>query len=404
MSLPTEAAHPPLTLPGGLTLEAAELRVLDMPIRFAFETSFGVMRRRYVPLLTLRANGLEGYAEGVMDHLPLYREETVPGALALLEGQLLPRLLGQSFATPEALALALAPYRGNRMARAMVEMAFWDLWAKHLGLPLWRVLGGVRTGIPVGVSLGIQPNAQATVDLAAGFVVQGYRRVKLKIKPGWDEEPVRAVREAFPGIQLTVDANSAYTLADTAALQALDAYGLKYIEQPLAFDDLVDHADLQRRLRTPICLDESITSVADTRKALTLGAARVINLKVGRVGGHLEARRIHDLTLAFGVPLWCGGMVETGVGRAHNIHLSTLENFTLPGDTSSASRYWERDIIQEGLEVAGGVMPVPDGPGIGVTLDRAVLDRVTRQQTTVRAGARPRIDDLPDQPPPDEVY
>ncbi|GAA5532203.1 o-succinylbenzoate synthase [Deinococcus aluminii] len=403
MSLRTEPA-PPLTLLDGLTLEAAELRVLDMPIRFAFETSFGVMRRRYVPLLTLRANGLEGYAEGVMDHLPLYREETVPGALALLEGQLLPRLLGRSFATPEAFALALAPYRGNRMARALMEMAFWDLWAKHLGLPLWRVLGGVRTGIPVGVSLGIQASAQATVDLAADSVAQGYGRVKLKIKPGWDEEPVRAVREAFPGIQLTVDANSAYTLADTAALQALDAYGLKYIEQPLAFDDLVDHAELQRRLRTPICLDESITSVADTRKALTLGAARVINLKVGRVGGHLEARRIHDLTLAFGVPLWCGGMVETGVGRAHNIHLSTLENFTLPGDTSSASRYWDHDIIQEGLEVEGGVMPVPEGPGIGVTLDREVLERVTRQQTTVRAGVKPHIDDLPDQPPPDEVY
>lgn len=400
----TDTPLQPLTLPGGLRLEEAELRVLEMPLRFAFETSFGVMRRRFVPLLTLRAGGLEGYAEGVMDHLPLYREETVPGALAFLEGQLLPRLLGRSFATPEALALALAPYRGNRMARGMVEMAFWDLWAKHLGLPLWRVLGGVRTGIPVGVSLGIQPGAGATVDLAAEHAAQGYRRIKLKIKPGWDVQPVRAVREVFPDLQLTVDANSAYTLADTAALQALDAYHLTYIEQPLAWDDLVDHAELQRRLRTPLCLDESIASVADTRKALTLGAARVINLKVARVGGHLEARRIHDLTLAFGAGLWCGGMVETGVGRAHNIHLSTLENFTLPGDTSSASRYWEHDVIQERLEVEGGVMPVPTGPGLGVTLDRAVLDRVTRQQITVRAGTAPHIDDLPNQPPAGEVY
>lgn len=388
----------------GLTLEAAELRVVDMPLKFDFETSFGVMRRRFALILTLHADGLEGYAEGVMDYLPLYREETIPGALALLEGQWLPRLLGRTFATPEAFALTLAPWRGNKMARAMLAMAFWDLWAKQLNLPLWRVLGGVRTNVPVGVSLGIQATPQATADLARTFIDQGYQRVKLKIKPGWDEAPVAAVREAFPDIQLTVDANSAYTLADTPALQALDAYGLKYIEQPLAFDDLIDHAELQGHLRTPLCLDESITSVQDTRKALTIGAGRVINLKIARVGGHLEARRIHDLTLAFGVPLWCGGMIETGVGRAHNIHLSTLENYVYPGDTASASRYWTQDLIHEPLEVQRGVMHVPDGPGIGVTLNRAALDHYTRSKTTLKAGAKPHIDDKGDQPPEDEVY
>lgn len=392
------------TLTNGLRLDAAELRLLDMPLKFDFETSFGVMRRRFVPLLTLRSGDLEGYAEGVMDFLPLYREETVPGALAFLERQLLPRLLGRTFATPEALALELAPYRGNKMARAMIEMAFWDLWAKSLGLPLWRVLGGVRTGVPVGVSLGIQPSAASTEHLAAQHIEQGYGRVKLKIKPGWDVQPVAAVRAAFPEVQLTVDANSAYTLADAGALQKLDAYGLKYIEQPLAFDDLLDHATLQKELRTPLCLDESITSAADTRKALSIGAGKVINLKVARVGGHLEARRIHDLTLAFGVPLWCGGMVETGIGRAHNIHLSTLENFVYPGDTSSASRYWERDIIQQKLEVEDGLMPVPEGAGIGVTLDHDVLKDVTRSVRIVEAGAKPSVDDEPEQPPGDEVY
>lgn len=387
-----------------LVLDHAELRLLDMPLLFDFETSFGVMRRRYVPLLTLRSGDLQGYAEGVMDYLPLYREETVAGAVAFLEGQLLPRLLGRAFATPEALAAELAPYRGNRMARAMVEMAFWDLRAKQLGVPLWQLLGGVRQSVPVGVSLGIQPSAEQTADLAARYAAEGYRRIKLKIKPGWDVQPVAAVRSALPDIELTVDANSAYTLADTGTLQKLDDYGLKYIEQPLAFDDLLDHATLQKSLRTPLCLDESVTSARDARQALGIGAGRVINLKVARVGGHLEARRIHDLTLAFDASLWCGGMVETGIGRAHNIHLSTLENFKLPGDTSSASRYWARDIVQERLDVEGGLMPVPPGPGIGVTPDLDTLASVTRWKRELHAGQTPFIDALPDQPPADEVY
>ncbi|WP_110887030.1 o-succinylbenzoate synthase [Deinococcus yavapaiensis] len=358
-------------------------------MRFSFETSFGAQRRRFVPLLTLHADGVEGYAEGVMDHLPLYLEETLPGAVTFVREQLLPRVLGVDFETPEALARTLSVYRGNRMARAMVEMAFWDAWAKSLDLPLWRLLGGVRTLIPVGVSIGIQDSLEATREQALRYAAEGYRRVKLKIKPGWDVEPVRAVREALPDIALTVDANSAYTLTDTGALQALDAYHLKYIEQPLAHDDLTDHAELQARLRTPVCLDESITSLQGARKALALQAARVVNLKVARVGGHLEARRIHDLTLAFDAPIWCGGMMETGVGRAHNLHLSTLQNYTQPGDTASGSRYWDKDIIEEPLEAREGYQTVPPGSGIGVTLDLAFIDSVTRARHDVRPSAFP---------------
>ncbi|KEF33862.1 O-succinylbenzoate synthase [Deinococcus sp. RL] len=352
------------------SIEAAEITLVRLPLKFRFETSFGVQSEKWVPLLTLHGGGVSGLSEGTMEPAPLYREETMAGALALLREVFLPRILGRTFANPQALEAALGPFRGNRMARAMVEMAAWDLWARTLGLPLGTLLGGAKTEVEVGVSLGIQPDEAATVELVRQHVEQGYRRIKLKVKPGWDVAPVRAVRETFPDIRLTVDANSAYTLADSGRLAALDAYDLTYIEQPLAWDDLIDHAELQRRLRTPLCLDESVTSAADARKGLALGAGRVINVKVARVGGHAEARRVHDVAASFGAPVWCGGMLESGVGRAHNIHLSTLPNFALPGDTSSASRYWDTDVVNEALEARDGLMPVPAGPGIGVTLNR----------------------------------
>ena len=357
-----------------LTIERAELYLMRLPLRFRFETSFGVQTERQLPLLLLHGGGLTGLAEGVMEALPMYREETTAGALALLQSALLPAVLGRTFANPEALGAALSGWRGNKMAKAMIEMAAWDLWARQLETPLWQLLGGNKTAVEVGVSLGIQESAEATVDSVARHAAEGYRRVKLKIKPGWDVAPVRAVREAFPDLPLTVDANSAYTLADLGKLQALDDFGLDYIEQPLAWDDLHDHAALQARLKTPICLDESITSAVDTRKALSSGAGRVINLKVGRVGGHSEARRIHDVAQSFGVPVWCGGMLESGVGRAHNIHLSTLPNFSKPGDTSSASRYFVPDSVNEPLEAENGMMPVPPGPGIGVSLNREFVE------------------------------
>jgi len=368
-----------------MKIESAEVVIVRLPLRFRFETSFGVQTERIVPLLILRGEGLEGYAEGVMTALPGYREETLAGALDLVEKGLLPEVVGRDWPGPEAMALSLERFRGNPMAKAMVEMAFWDLWARSLERPLAELLGGVRDRLPVGVSLGIQPDLEATLDAVARHLEAGYRRIKLKIKPGWDVQVVAAVRERFPEAHLTVDANSAYRLADARRLARLDAYDLDYIEQPLAYDDLVDHARLATRLATPICLDESVVSARSARQALELGAAGVINIKVARVGGHGEARRVHDVARSFGAPVWMGGMLESGVGRAHNIHAATLPGYTLPGDTSSASRYWERDVVLEPLEAKSGWMPLPKGPGIGVSLDYDYLSRIRTGGFEVRA-------------------
>ncbi len=367
-----------------ITLESAELRLLELPLKFRFETSFGVQTKRTILLLTLRAGGLEGYGEGVMEVLPAYREEVVAGAEYLLREVFLPGVLGKTFGGPAALEAELAPYRGNRMAKAVLEMAFWDLWARSLNVPLARLLGGARDKVPVGVSLGIQPSVEATLEAVARHAEQGYKRVKLKIKPGWDVTPLSAVRAAFPGLTLTVDANSAYSLADARVFAALDELDLDYIEQPLAYDDLHDHARLQAMIRTPLCLDESILSAADARKALATDAGRVINVKPARLGGHAESVRVHAVAGSFGAPLWMGGMLEAGVGRAHNIHLATLPGFSKPGDVASASRYWARDIVNEPLEAENGEMPLPTGPGIGVTLNRAVLQDVTRHVQELR--------------------
>lgn len=359
-----------------MRIEAAELKLITLPLRFRFETSFGVQTERHIIVLTLYGEGLEGYAETTMEHTPHYREETIAGAWALLEDLLLPRVIGQDFANPEQLWQAISPFRGNKMTKAAIEMAFWDLWSKSLGQPLWKVLGGVRQQIPVGVSLGIQPSIEATIDAVGRNLADGYKRVKLKIKPGWDLKMLLAVRAAFPDANLTVDANSAYTLNHISTFKAMDAAGLDYIEQPLAFDDIHDHAKLQAAISTSICLDESITSPEDTRKALEIGAGRVINLKPARVGGILASRKVHDITESHGLPVWMGGMLEAGIGRAANIHVATLPMFIKPGDTSSASRYWEQDIIEESLEAYGGMMAVPQQPGVGVTLRRDLINQL----------------------------
>ena len=360
-----------------LRIDSAELRLVRLPLITPFTISTGTMYEKLFPLLVLRADGIEGFAEGVMDPLPDYLDESLPGTLALLRDVLIPAVVGKSFANPQALAPVLAPWRGHQMARATLEMAFWDLWAKSLNLPLQTVLGGAGDAVDVGVSLGIGP-IDSTVERVGSHLEQGYKRIKLKIMPGHDLTLVRAVRAAFPDAHLTVDANSCYTLADTALMGRLDAFDLDYIEQPLAWNDIHDHATLQQRIATPICLDESIKGVQEARKALQSDAARVINIKVGRSGGYLDSLRIHDLCTAFNVPVWCGGMLESGVGRAHNIHLSTLPNFTKPGDVSSASRYFHRDIVEQKLETVAGRMPVPlEGPGLGVTLDQAFLATVS---------------------------
>jgi len=360
-----------------MQIDSAELRIIKLHLLHPFETSFGIEDDRTIPILTLFSQGLEGYAEGVMEVLPLYREEFVAGAVALLKDAFLPRVIGADIQTPQDILDRLAIFRGNRMAKAVIEMAFWDLWSKSQAQPLFVTLGGNRQQIPVGVSLGIQKSLQATRDQVQKHLDQGYQRIKLKIKPGWDTKMVAYIRQEFPDAVLTVDANSCYSLADIDLLRQLDQYRLDYIEQPLAYDDIIDHASLQNQLKTSICLDESILSPEDARKALEIGAGRVINIKVGRVGGHLEARRVHDIAQSYNVPVWCGGMLESGIGRAHNIHLATLPNFSKPGDTSSSSRYWAQDIINEPLETKDGFMPVPQGPGIGVTLNRPYLDTLT---------------------------
>lgn len=360
-----------------LRIDSASVRLVRLPLLTPFTVSNGTAYEKVFPLLVLRSGGLEGYAEGVVDPAPEFLEETVSGSLALLRETLLPSIVGRSFANPEELEQVLIPWRGNQMTKALVEMAFWDLWAKSLGLPLKTLLGGLRDAVAVGVSLGIEDIA-ATVEKARHHHALGYRRIKMKIKPGHDVALVAAVREALPDAALSVDANTAYTLADLAVMRRLDAFDLEYIEQPLAHDDLHDHAALQGRIRTAICLDESIRSPRDARQAIQIDATRVVNIKVGRVGGHLEARRIHDICAAASVPVWCGGMLESGLGRAHNIHMSTMANFRKPGDTSSISRYFAHDIVNERMEVENGLMPVPmNGPGIGVTIDWDFLDTVT---------------------------
>ncbi|QWK81673.1 o-succinylbenzoate synthase [Ochrobactrum sp. BTU1] len=369
----------------GLTIEAAEIRIIRLPLLVPFVISTGTMTEKVIPILTLRAGGLNGYAEGVMDPFPDYLEETIAGSVSFLRDVLLPQIVGKRFASPADLLKVLDPWRGHRMSKAMVEMALWDLWSKALNLPLSVALGGVRDSVEVGVSIGIADIA-TTIERVAVSLDDGYKRVKLKIKRGHDLALVKAVRENFPEAHLTVDANTAYRLSDLPLLKAMDAFALDYIEQPLAFDDITDHVKVQEKLVTAICLDESIRSSADVRKALVAGACRVINIKVGRVGGHSASRAIHDVCAAFDVPVWCGGMLEAGIGRAHNIHLSTLQNFSKPGDTSSASRYFPRDIVNEPLEAENGCMAVPkNGPGIGVTLDHQFLDTVTSHREDFRA-------------------
>jgi o-succinylbenzoate synthase len=372
-----------------VTIERADIYVVALPLKFRFETSFGVQTDRLAPILVLTASdGTTGLSEGVMDsRWPLYREETVESAVPLAERMLANFVVGKPFDTPGELASRFAHLRGNRMTKAMIEMASWDLYARRLGKPLRDVLGGSGDAIATGVSLGIQPTIDDTLAIVSRHIDLGYKRIKLKIKPGWDLAPLRAVRNAFPALTMTADANSAYTLVDADHLRKIDDVHLDYIEQPLDWEDIVDHAKLATLMDTPLCLDESIVGLPSARYAIELRAAKVINMKVGRVGGHGEAIAIEALARANGIPLWCGGMLETGVGRAHNIHLTTLPAFTKPGDVSSASRYWEHDIIEQQLECVDGMMPVPPGSGIGVSLDWDVVAACQTAHVAVTSAA-----------------
>ena len=369
-----------------MRIERIELALVRLPLVRFFETSFGRIDDRAFVLVTLEANGVTGVAECVADERPFYSAETTRTAWHVIGDFLAPMILGRTFTHPDEVFDAFALVRGHHMAKAAVEMAAWDLFARQQRRPLAELLGGTRAsienGIASGVSIGIQESRDVLLDRVAAELGAGYRRIKIKIKPSWDLEPVRLIRERFGPVPLMVDANAAYTIDDADHLAQLDAFDLMMIEQPLEYDDLRDHARLQARLGTPICLDESLDTPRLAEEALTTGACRIINIKPGRVGGHTQSIRMHDIAVAHGAPVWHGGMLESGIGRAHNIHLSTLAGFTLPGDVAASRRYFAPDLIEPEIEVRpDGTIAVPTGPGIGVNIvpervNRATIDRL----------------------------
>ena len=369
-----------------LRIEAVELRVLSMRLRRPFRTSFGVVQDRTPLLVRLELGGLTAWGECVAGEGPWYSPETVGTAWEILSRHLIPSILNRELEDGSALEAALRRVRGHPMARACLEMAFRAGAAAAAGQSLAAHLGGSRERAEVGVSVGIQETAEGLLELVGKHLAEGYRRIKVKIEPGQDVERIAALRRRYPEIALMADANSAYRLEDANRLRELDQFGLLMLEQPLAEGDLLDHATLQRELRTPICLDESIEDARQARQAIQVEACRIINIKPGRVGGFGEARRIHDLAQAARVPVWCGGMLETGVGRAHNLALASLPNFSLPGDISASDRYWTEDIVDPPFVLGpGSTLDVPKGPGLGVTVKTDLVDRLTVRRELVRA-------------------
>ena len=371
-----------------IRLDQITLREIHLPLREPFRISSGTVSQRRICLLELHdASGAVAWSECVAGESPNYSSETIDTAWLAIEAYVAPRVLGVRFDAPGAVHAALErDFRGHQMAKAAVEMGIWGVAAAQAGVPLAQLIGGVRDRIAVGISLGIQPSPQALVDRASAAFAEGYHKVKIKIEPGRDIDYVRAAREALPNAELMADANNAYTLADTPVLAELDELNLMMIEQPLAHDDLVRHAQLQRSLRTALCLDESITSLERAQDMVTLGAGRIINIKPGRVGGFSSSLAIHDYCQQQGIPVWCGGMLESGIGRAYNVALASLPNFTLPGDLSPSRRYWEQDIVTpEWTMEPDGTMAVPlDRPGIGVDVDTARVDALTVRRAVMR--------------------
>jgi O-succinylbenzoate synthase len=372
-----------------LRIEILTLREISLTLKEPFQISSGTASERRILLVELEGeDGLVGWGECTAGELPNYGPETIDTAWHAIREWVAPRVLGQSFAGPEEIHPALnLDFRGHNMAKAAVEMGAWELAARIEGVPLAKKLGGTRDRIRVGISLGIQKSPKALVEKARAALERGYRKVKIKIKPGADLDYIRAVRDALgPEAPLMADANNAYTLETADNLVALDELKLMMIEQPLAWDDLTRHAELQKRLKTPICLDESITSVDRAADMIALGSGRIVNIKPGRVGGFLQSIAIHDLCAAHGIPVWCGGMLESGVGRAHNVALASLPNFTLPGDVSPSERYWDEDIvIPEWTMDREGWIDVPlDQTGMGVRVDRDRLEELTVRREVLR--------------------
>jgi o-succinylbenzoate synthase len=361
-----------------MKIEKITLREISMQLKQPFETSFGVTHHRRVILVELIADGISGWGEVTATEGPYYNSETTDTAWRVIGDFLAPAILGKSFESVEALAAVMTPVRGHEMAKGGLESAAWDAEARFRNISLCALLGGTLQSIPSGVSLGIFEDTGILLDRIALELAAGYRRIKLKIKPGHDVCVVKAVRNAYPDIALTVDANSAYTLQDMPTLKQLDEFALDYIEQPLSWNEIYQHVELQRQLHTPICLDECLHSLRDVQAAIELRACGVINVKLGRVSGHTEARKIEAYCREKGVPVWCGGMLEAGIGRAHNIAMSSLPGFVMPGDISASKRYWDEDIIEPEVVVTPqGMISVPSGPGIGFEVKPGLIDKLT---------------------------
>jgi o-succinylbenzoate synthase len=361
-----------------MRIKRVELREIRLPLVHFFETSFGRTTVRRIVLVRAEAGGIEGWGEVTCGEAPFYNYETPETAWHILRDFLIPWALEREWETPSALAERFRPIRGHNMAKAALENACWDIEARRQGLPLARLVGGTLEEIPCGVSIGIQNSVEELLEKIEREVAAGYRRIKVKIKPGWDTQILARIRERFPRVPLMADANSAYSLRDLAHLKEFDRFGLMMVEQPLGWDDLLDHAKLQRELATPVCLDESIHSADDARKAIEIGACKIINVKLGRAGGFTAARELHDLCLGRRIPLWCGGMLESGIGRAANIAMSALPGFVLPGDVSASRRYWSEDIVDPEVTVTPeGTIRVPTSPGLGFVPNLNRIEKAT---------------------------
>jgi O-succinylbenzoate synthase len=372
-----------------LKIDAIHLREINMPLAYPFETSFGLTTARRIMLIEIESDGLTAWGECVAGEHPYFSDEMIDTAWIITETELAPRLLEAELSGGGACVDLFKPVRGHRMAKGAVENAVWDLEAQVEGLPLSELLGGTRKVIPCGVSIGIQPSLEVLLEKITKELAAGYQRIKLKCKPGWDTNIFEAVRARWPEIMLSCDANSAYRMKDFDHIASWDQFKLLMIEQPLWYDDFYFHAMLQARIETAICLDESIRNRRDALAAIDMESCRIINVKVGRVGGFSEAIAVHNAAAERGIPVWCGGMLETGIGRAHNIALSSLSNFSLPGDVSASSRYWTQDIVEPAITVsASGEITVPTAAGSGYPIRRDRIEALTVRRTSLHAKAR----------------
>ena len=369
-----------------MLIKSIEFTEIHLPLVHFFETSFGRTYERRIILVRVEdADGAEGWGEVTCGEEPGYSDEWTDSAWVTMEHVLAPMVVGNEVADASGIWDLMKRARGHRMAKSGIETACWELEAKKLGVPLWRHLGGVNQTIECGVSIGIQDSIEQLIEKITTEVEAGYQRIKIKIAPHWDYDIIKGVRKVFPDIKLMGDANSAYTLADIDKLRSLDEFELMMLEQPLPYDDIIDHAKLQREIKTPICLDEPIKSHDDARKAIELGSGKIINLKNGRVGGHTQSKLVEKVCRKAGIPVWCSGMLESGIGRAHNIAISTLAGYTMPGDVSASKRYWHEDIIEPAVEVsAKGTITAPDGPGIGFEIKRDRIEKATVRTVTVK--------------------